>query len=167
MRSKNNKEPKAQPLALMVKLHIKRFVLIGLLVALVPNMAFALEYRSIAPPKAVLFDAPSAQGKKLYVIGQGYPVEVIVNLDDWLKVRDHQGGLSWVEAKQLATKRTVLVTLNQAEIRQSADAASIVVCRAEKDVVLELLETAPNGWVKVKHRDGLTGYILATSVWGL
>ncbi len=151
----------------MVQLPIKRYALIGLLIVLAPNMALAQEYRSIAAPKTVLFDAPSAQGKKLFVIGQGYPVEVIVNLDDWLKVRDHQGGLSWVEAKQLASKRTVLVTLNQAEIRQSADAASDLVCRAEKDVVLELLETATNGWVKVKHRDGLTGYILSSSVWGL
>ena len=155
--------------ALMTQLHIRSFALAlsGLLVALLPNMASALEYRSIEALKAVLFDAPSAQGKKLFVVSQGYPVEVIVDLGDWLKVRDKHGGLSWVEAKQLAAKRTVLVTLNQAEIRQSADAASTLVCRLEKDVVLELLETAPNGWAKVRHRDGLTGYILSSSVWGL
>jgi len=155
----------------MVQLHIKNFAFIGLafsgLLMMLPNTASALEYRSIVAPKAVLFDAPSVQGKKLFVISQGYPVEVIVDLGDWLKVRDNHGGLSWVESKQLAEKRTVLVTLNQAEIRQSADAASTLVCRLEKDVVLELLETATNGWVKVRHRDGLTGYILSSSVWGL
>jgi SH3-like domain-containing protein len=156
----------------MAQLHIKIFAIIGLtlsglLMALLSITASALEYRSIAAPKAVLFDAPSAQGKKLFVIGQGYPVEVIVDLGEWLKVRDSHGGLSWVEAKQLVAKRTVLVTLNMAEIRQSADAASTLVFRSEKDVVLELLEPATNGWAKVRHRDGLTGYILATSVWGL
>jgi len=75
--------------------------------------------------------------------------------------------LSWIEAKQLAAKRTALITLNHAEIRQSADAASALVFRSEKDVVLELLEPVANGWVKVRHRDGLTGYILSSSVWGL
>lgn len=156
----------------MAQLHIKIFAIIGLtfsglLMALLPITATALEYRSIGAPKAVLFDAPSAQGKKLFVIGQGYPVEIIVDLGEWLKVRDNHGGLSWVEAKQLVAKRTVLVTLNMAEIRQSADASSALVCRLEKDVVLELLEPATNGWAKVRHRDGLTGYILSSSVWAL
>jgi SH3-like domain-containing protein len=172
MRSRNNSKSKVLPQAVTVQRHIKLPVIIGLtisglLMALLPSMALALDYRSIAAPKAVLFDAPSGKGKKLFVIGQGYPVEVIVDLGEWLKVRDQHGGLSWVEAKQLAAKRTLLVTLNQAEIRESADAASTVVCRLEKDVVLELLETATNGWAKVRHRDGLTGYILSTSVWGL
>lgn len=145
---------------------IKYCAFIGLLMVLLPGTASALEYRSIAVPKAVLYDAPSAQGKKLFVIGQGYPVEVIVNLGDWIKVRDNQGGLSWVEARLLAAKRTVLVTLDQAEVRQSADVASALVCRVEKNVVLDLLEPPSNGWIKVKHHDGLSGYILSTSVWG-
>jgi SH3-like domain-containing protein len=145
---------------------IKSFAFIGLLLALLPGMASALEYRSIAVPKAILYDAPSAQSKKLFVIGQGYPVEIIVDLGDWIKVRDNHGGLSWIEAKQLATKHTVLVTLNQAEIRQSPDVASSLVCRVEKNVVLDFLEPPNNGWIKVKHRDGLSGYILSTSVWG-
>ncbi len=143
-------------------------IVIALFIALLPDMAAALEYRTIAATKAILYDTPSTQGKKLYVIGQGYPVEVIVNLADWIKVRDNQGGLSWIEAKQLAavTKHTVLVTLSQAEIRQAADASATVLARLEKDVVLDLVETSKNGWIKVKHRDGVTGYMLASSVWG-
>jgi SH3-like domain-containing protein len=58
------------------------------------------------------------------------------------------------------------VTQDQAEIRQSADAGSAVSARVEQDVVLEMLEPPSNGWIKVRHRDGLTGYILASSVWG-
>ncbi len=144
-----------------------KFVLIATLLALLPNLVVALEYRSVSAPKAVLYDAPSPQGKKLYLLGQGYPVEVIVNLGDWVKVRDNQGGLSWVEVKQLsAAKRTVLITQAQTELRKSADVASILIARLDKDVVLELLEPSKNGWVKVKHRDGLTGYVLASSTWG-
>ena len=169
MPSKNSSRPKNLPQRLRP---IKYAVFIGALVALMPGLASALEYRSIAVPKAVLYDAPSAQGKKLFVIGQGYPVEIIVNLGEWLKVRDNQGGLSWVEARQLASKRTVLVTLSQAELRQTADATAPLVGRLEKNVVLDLLEpsgpeTVNKGWVKVRHRDGLVGYILSSSVWGI
>jgi hypothetical protein len=34
-------------------------------------------------------------------------------------------------------------------------------------VVLDVADTKlSNGWLKVKHRDGITGYILMSSTWG-
>ena len=155
---------KSPGLSLLLKFPFVAAVLVAMLL---PNLAAALEYRAVAVPKAILYDAPSAQGKKLYVIGQGYPVEVIVNLGDWIKVRDNQGGLSWIDAKQLTNARTLLVVQAQSELRQSADASSTLLGRLEKDVVLDYLEPAKNGWVKVKHKDGLTGYVPSSSVWGL
>lgn len=131
-----------------------------------PAVASALDFRSVAVNKAVLFDAPSAQAKKLYLLWQGYPVEVIVNLGDWIKVRDNQGGLTWIEAKNLSPKRTVIVVQGPTELRESADVAAKVLSHLEKDVVLDFVELAPGGWVKVKHRDGLTGYVQASTVWG-
>lgn len=135
--------------------------------ALLPAMAWALDYRSVATDKAVLYDAPSAQAKKLFIVSQYYPVEVVVNLGDWIKVRDNRGELAWIEAKQLAAKHMVLVTAPQAEVRESADEGAPLVFRTEKDVSLELLEASPSGWAKVRHRDGLTGYIQSSKVWGL
>jgi len=133
---------------------------------LMPMLASAMDFRSIAVPKAVLFDAPSAQAKKLYLLWQGYPVEIIVNLGDWVKVRDNQGTLTWVESKNLSPNRTVIVVKEQVSMHQSVDANSSVVSQLQKDVVLDYIETAAGGWVKVKHRDGLTGYVQATAVWG-
>lgn len=142
--------------------------LVCLLLALwMPAAAWAMDFRSVSVPRAILYDAPSAQGKKLYVVRQYYPVEVIVNLGDWIKVRDSRGELAWIEAKNLASQRTVLVTADQAEARESADPSAKLVFRAEKDVALELLEAAPSGWVKVKHQGGLIGYIQISQVWGL
>lgn len=166
MPSKNSRQPHRLTELRPIK-HALPGQLVVVLLALLPGIALALDYRSVVPPKAILYDAPSVQGKKLYVVAQGYPVEVIVNLGDWLKVRDNRGSLSWIESKQLVAKRMVLVTAAQAEVRQSADAAAPLVFRAEKDVVLELIEPGTNGWVKVRHRDGLVGYIQSASVWGL
>jgi SH3-like domain-containing protein len=134
---------------------------------LTPTLVAALEFKSIAVPKAVLYDAPSGSAKKLLLLSQGYPVEIIVNLGDWQKVRDAQGGISWVEAKQLSAKRTVLVTAANAEIRSDAGVASTLLAKLEKDVVLEVADPKlNNGWLKVKHRDGIAGFILISSVWG-
>ena len=131
----------------------------------------AADFRSILPEKAIAYDAPSTEATKVYIMVQGYPVDVIVNLGAWVKVRDQRGGLSWVEGKVLGTKRTVLVTDNtEIKANESADTTLItkVIAAVEKDVVLELLSPAMNqGWVKVKHRDGLVGYIQSSAIWGL
>lgn len=139
-----------------------------LLAALVlPALAWALDYRSVSVPRAILYDAPSAQGKKLYVAHQYYPVEVIVNLGEWIKVRDVRGEFAWIEAKQLDQKRTVIVRVPQAEAREAADMSAKPIFHAEQDVALELVENTGNGWVKVRHRDGLMGYVQISQVWGL
>ncbi len=128
--------------------------------------ALALDFRSIISAKTITYDAPSKEASKLYIIGNGYPVEVIVNLGDWIKVRDNQGGLSWVESKSLSTKRTVLV-LAKTDIKAAEDAASALVATVEKDVVLELVAgSVNNNWVKVKHRDGVTGFVQVDKLWG-
>ncbi|HSF71486.1 MAG TPA: SH3 domain-containing protein [Methylotenera sp.] len=128
--------------------------------------AQAIEYRSIALAKVITYDAPSREASKLYILGGGYPVEVIVNLGDWIKVRDNQGGLSWVESTSLSSKRTVLV-LTKTDIKVAEDATSALVATVEKDVVLELLTGSANSnWVKVKHRDGATGFVQVDKLWG-
>jgi SH3-like domain-containing protein len=128
----------------------------------------ALEFRSVAINKAILYDAPSTEAQKLYVIGSGYPVEVIVNLGEWIKIRDHFGALSWIQGKQLSTKRMALVVDDKTELKQSEDESAPLLATFEKDVVVEVLSgSAKSGWVKVKHRDGVTGFVRSTALWGV
>lgn len=135
--------------------------------ALLPAMAAALEFKSVAADKTILYDAPSASAKKIYILSQYYPLEIIVDLGAWQKVRDAEGAISWVEAKSLSVKKTVLVTAANADIRLEPDAASKLLATVEKNVALELLEAKPaNGWLKIQHRDGVTGYISVRSIWG-
>lgn len=129
--------------------------------------AVALDYRSVEAPAAILYDAPSQKGKKLYILRQHTPLEVVVRLEGWTKVRDAEGTLAWVESKVLSEKRQVVVTANRGEIRKSPASDAPMAFEAEKWVALELVEAAPAGWAKVKHRDGTVGYVKATQVWGL
>jgi SH3-like domain-containing protein len=128
--------------------------------------ALALEYRSIGVEPAVLYDAPSTKARKQFILGPGYPVEVLVGVEGWLKVRDATGELAWVETKNLSQQRTLMVTVPRAEVRQAADENAPVLFYAEQDVLLELLEMAGN-FARVRHRDGASGYIRVTQVWGL
>jgi SH3-like domain-containing protein len=128
--------------------------------------AGAADYRSVQENAAVLYDAPSRQATPLYVVSRSYPLEVIVNLEAWVKVRDHAGALTWIEKKSLSDKRMLLITASAAEARLRPEDAAPAVFSAVQNVVLEFLEVAPNGWLRVRHSDGATGFVRAASVWG-
>ena len=125
----------------------------------------AADYRSVAESAAVLYDAPSVKSNKLYVVSPGYPFEVVVVVEGWSKVRDASGDLTWIESKHLADKRTVLVKTPVAQVRESADDSAPVVFQAQQNVLLELLDVA-GGWLRVRHRDGQSGFVRVAQVWG-
>lgn len=131
------------------------------------SAAYALEFRSVSVPVAIFYDAPSAQGKKLFLVKEGMPVEVLVQVEGWTKVRDAEGTIAWIERSALANRRTLVVTAPVADVHRSAGTDAPVAFQAGKWVALELLEVGPPGWAKVKHRDGSTGFVRMTQVWGL
>ena len=136
------------------------------LLAAAASSAGAAEYRSVQENAAVLYDAPSRAATPLFVVQRNYPLEVIVNLDAWVKVRDHAGALTWIERKSLGDKRMLLVTNASAEARVRAEDGAPAAFVAAQNVVLELIEIAPNGWLRVRHADGASGFVRAAQVWG-
>ena len=149
------------------------FTGVALCAALAPS-ALGAEYRAIGDPATVLYDAPSVKAKPLFVLGRDTPLEVVVPLEGWVKVRDVGGTIGWIERKALTDKRSLVVRVPLAEVLANADAAAPLVFRAESGVLLELAEPAPSagataspGWVKVRHRDGQAGFVRIAQVFGL
>lgn len=145
---------------------VHRLVFAVLALASLP--AAALDYLSLADA-AVMYDAPSQKAVPLFVIARYTPVEVVVALEAWLKVRDAAGGLAWIEKRLLSEKRNLLVTATRAQVRAQPEPNAPLVFEAEKDVVLELVEPASTvaGWAQVRHRGGQSGFVRANQVWGL
>lgn len=129
-------------------------------------VAADMEYFSIDENVVVMYDAPSLRADKLYVANRYLPVEVVVNVEGWAKVRDSSGGLAWVEKKVLSQQRYVVVTVPVANIHQSADMNSELVFQADENIVMEWIDSDVKGWVKVRHLDGQTGYVKVNQVWG-
>jgi SH3-like domain-containing protein len=143
--------------------------LIAAAAALASCAAFAapaVEFKSVGTAPAIMYDAPSAKGRKVFVAPRGMPVEVVLSYGEWNKVRDASGDLAWIQAKALTPKRHLVVTAASARVRASAEEAAPVVFTADKGVLLEMLDPAVSGWVKVRHRDGQSGYVRAAEVWG-
>lgn len=138
------------------------FLALSLLVA---AGAEAADFRSIAEP-AVAYDTPSERGKKLFVVSRGYPVDAVVALEGWVRVRDPAGELAWLPAKALSERRTVLVTAAVATVRERPEEDAPVVFQAANGVILDYAEPGAPGWIRVRHRDGQAGFVRISQVWG-
>jgi SH3-like domain-containing protein len=129
--------------------------------------AAATEFRSVGERAAILYDAPSLKADRIFVASRGHPFEVLVKLDQWTKVRDSGGEVAWIENKSLGDRRNAQVGVPVADVRAAPDAKSALVFEAYKQVLLEALEPAADGWVKVRHRDGQQGYARVAHLWGV
>ncbi len=124
----------------------------------------AAEFVSVAAP-AILYDANSLKAKKLYVATRYLPLEKLVGLEGWLKARDSTGKVFWIEKRKVSSKRYVVVTVREAFVRTSWSSSASLAFRAERQVGLEWLGNV-GAWVQVRHRDGSTGYVKNSDVWG-
>ncbi len=129
-------------------------------------VAHAIEFRSVTDEIAVLYEAPSRQSRKQLILTRGYPVEVIIEAEGWIRVRDDAGTFGWIESARLDTKRTVMVSRGVAQARRGPDDSTEIVFRARKGVVLDFLDVA-GGWAKVRHRSGMVAYVRLTDLWGV
>ena len=129
--------------------------------------AAAIDYKAIEPAAAILYDTPSTKGRKLFLLRKFTPVEVIVAVEGFVKVREPEGAIGWVEKKALVDRRQVIVTVAKAQVRAEASTDSAPVFEAEKGVALELVDPPKDGWAKVKHLSGQVGMVRVTQVWGL
>lgn len=128
--------------------------------------AHALDFRSVGPGPAVLYDAPGAKARKLFIAPAGMPVEIVVNNGEWSRVRDVAGDLAWVENTALTDRRMLVVEAEQASARAAANESAPLAFTAARGVLLEVAEPIVSGWIKVRHRDGDVGYVKAVDVWG-
>jgi SH3-like domain-containing protein len=139
----------------------------GLTMMLAAAASQAFDFKTVGAAPVILYDAPSTKGGKLFVVPRGAPLEVVLAYGEWLKVRDVSGEVAWTEAKGLSAKRNVIVRAANLKVRATPDDAATAVFTADKGVLLELSEAAAGGWIKVRHRDGLVGYVKNSEVWGI
>lgn len=151
----------------MRPIRFRHRLIAGSLMLLVSCAAAAFDFKTIGAHSVILYDAPSTRGGKLYIAPSGMPVEVVLSYADWVKVRDVTGDMAWTEAKNLSAKRNVIVRVASAKVRSAPDENAPIVMLAEKNVMLELVDPEAGNWVRVRHRDGIVGYVKASDIWGI
>jgi SH3 domain protein len=130
-------------------------------------LAGALEFRSVRDSGAVLYEAPALSAKKLFVVSRYYPVEVLSTQENWARVRDATGSITWIPQSALSAQHMLLVVAERAVVRTTPDASAPVAFIVPRNGVLELLSPPTGTWVHVRHRDGSSGYASLSDFWGL
>jgi SH3-like domain-containing protein len=142
------------------------------LVALgVSAVARAEDFKQTTDAATVAYEGPSTRSTKQFVYSRGTPLEVLVSIEGWLKVRDAQGALVWIERRALGDRVNVQVkSTTPADVLSAPDAASPVAFRVDGGVLLSLVSPptpATGAFVQVRHRDGQTGFVRIDALFGL
>ena len=134
----------------------------------ISSFAYA-DFMSVNADQAFLHEAPSDSTKKSFIVTRGYPLEVIVSLKEWKKVKDHEGLINWIKTSDLSSKRSVLNLKGDNPIYLEPSSASPILAKVNENVTLELLdEKKIDDWVKVYSKVGdIEGFIKATDLWGI
>lgn len=137
-----------------------------LISTLATGVTHAADFKAVGANPAIMYNAPSERGRKIFIAPRGMPVEIILTQNGWSKVRDVAGDLSWVDASALTSKRNVIVTSANLKLHATAEENSAVVATVDNSVLLELVTPPASGWVKLKHKDGPIGFARTNEVWG-
>jgi SH3-like domain-containing protein len=95
----------------------------------------------------------------------GMPLRITAEFENWRRVEDVEGAGGWVHYSLLSGSRSVLVTLDMAEVRDAPSDTAPVVVQAEMGVVARLLECQTD-WCRVAM-DGQRGWIQKAAIWGV
>lgn len=125
---------------------------------------------SVAGEKVHLRKGPSTRYSIIWELGKGFPLKVIGSRGKWYKVSDFENDVGWIYKSLVSRKPHLIVKVNRNDkgkinIRSGPGTRYKVVGKAEYGVVFETLQRG-NGWVKVRHETGLTGWIKRSLLWG-
>lgn len=123
-------------------------------------------YVSLKFAKVNARGGPGDDSRLLWVYhAKGLPLQVVAETDDWRRVCDPQGQISWVHKRTIDDKRSVMRT----------DASDLILRRAPSDMAaasatlvghaLAQLKSCDKGWCKVTAGHA-TGWAPASALWG-
>jgi SH3-like domain-containing protein len=141
-----------------------RILLFSLLFVFIP-VACAAKMVSIAKDEAHLRSGPSLKNEVKWVLGEGFPLQVIKSQGKWLKVKDFENDVGWVYAPLTTSTPHMIVKKKLVNIRSGPGEKYKVTGQARYGVVFRTLERT-RSWVKVKHESGKTGWVASRLLWG-
>jgi SH3-like domain-containing protein len=129
------------------------------------------EMISIAGAKVNMRSGPGTKYDILWELGRGFPLKVVEKKGPWLKVTDFENDVGWVYRKLTSRSAHLIVKVHKdkkkkVNIRNGPGTKYKVIGQAYYGVVFKTLKRGSGGWVKVRHENGLTGWVQRSLLWG-
>jgi SH3-like domain-containing protein len=97
---------------------------------------------------------------------KGLPVQVVAETDEWRRICDPDGALSWVHKRTTDGARTVIrISKDPAPIRHSPHAGAAIDAYLAPQAPAAL-DKCENGWCRV-HVESVKGWVEAGLLWGV
>ena len=132
--------------------------------------AFAAEMVAVVGEDINMRSGPGVEHVVVWTIGSGFPVEIVSTKGEWLQVKDFEGSTGWVHKKTTQKTPHMIVKANkgtdqQINVRSEPNTQGAVVAKANYGVVFKTLEKK-DGWVRVEHGQGVSGWVDGRLLWG-
>ncbi len=137
-----------------------------LLVFLVVPSLCAAKMVAVAGSKLNMRSGPSDSTEVQWVLGKGFPLQVLDRQGKWLKVRDFEGTVGWVYGPLTSATPHVVVKTKIVNIRSGPGTKYKIVGQAKYGVVFQVVKRTKN-WVQVRHESGKSGWISRNLLWGM
>jgi len=113
---------------------------------------------------------PGLKYMVLWELGDGFPLKVLKKKNEWLRVQDFEGSIGWVHYSVVIESPHMIVKVNkkskkQINVRSGPGTNYPIIAKAYYGVVFKTV-LQKNGWVKIEHDKGVSGWIKRTLLWG-
>jgi len=134
------------------------------------TQASAITMVSIAGDNVNMRSGPGTDHKVMWELGNGFPLIVLKKSGDWYRVRDFEGTIGWVHEDVAGRTPHMIVkvhknTKKRINVRSGPGTKYRIVAKAYYGVVFKTLQQK-DGWVNVRHADGVTGWVKRSLLWG-
>ncbi|PID75336.1 MAG: hypothetical protein CSB23_03750 [Deltaproteobacteria bacterium] len=129
------------------------------------GVALAVQNVSVAKDKANVRTGPGTNHPKVMELFTGYPLQVVSKKGDWLEVVDYEKDSGWIHNSLVKAQDTVIVvSKNLINMRSGPSTKDDILADVQQGVVLQKL-SSQGQWTKVRHSNGLVGWIYSPLLW--
>jgi len=142
---------------------VKKILGIPLLIIVffIAEIAAAGEFASVLKDGVNIRSGPSTTNDVLWEVFKDYPVEIMQRQGDWVEVRDFENDKGWIYASLLSKEKTMIVKVENANMRSGPTKDDKIVATVKKGVVFTPVEQKGN-WIKVQYKKDITGWMYNT-----
>jgi len=110
---------------------------------------------------------PSTSYKVTTKIYKGNKVEILETSNGWHKIKTSNGTIGWVSGSYISISSSstsqesykATVNTDSLNMRKGAGTSYSIITKLSRGTVVDVIESASNGWKKVKTSSGTTGWV--------